>query len=175
MQKHQRDEDKINRLIESADMNIPDSVTIDLELKKATSLSWQEGEAVEKFVFAPSEEMSQQEIKSLRSAILRIFIAVRGFIDYKHNVKRKRGDLIGIFVIFFIIISVLAIDKFRGNQITVDVIDESVYAIESTWWGLSKKYIEIKWMQAKGYDAPGWMARDKNNQWYLYIWDYNGF
>lgn len=83
------------------------------------------------------------------------------------NTSRSLFWLIGFLLLL------LLISGFSNDFIEVDIYDGSVFWVRSTWWGLSKEYKEIFWMQAEGYDSPGWMTRAKDGSFYYAIVEEN--
>ena len=63
----------------------------------------------------------------------------------------------------------LALMTRNSYEITVATVDGSVIVVESSWWGLNKNSRKIRWMKTKDYDYSGWMTKDNNGGWYLYL------
>ena len=72
-------------------------------------------------------------------------------------------QLLGLFLIMFLIAT------FSKAHITVDPDSHNVYAVESSWWGLSEKRRTIKWLKTSDYEFPCWMTKDKDGDFYCYI------
>lgn len=58
---------------------------------------------------------------------------------------------------------------FSKDYITVDPYSHNVYAVESSWWDLSKKERTIQWMKTSDYEFPCWMTKNKDGDFYCYI------
>ena len=69
----------------------------------------------------------------------------------------------------------LLFESFSENYITVDANDPSVYAVESSWWGWSQKMRVLNWMQTADYDYPGWMTKNDQGDYYMYIVEFDDF
>jgi len=85
------------------------------------------------------------------------------------NADKYRNDFFALLGLIAIVLFLVAIATFKDFEITVDPYDNSVIAISSRWWGLSKTEKQIRWMQPKGYDSSAWCAKDENGEWYPYI------
>ena len=68
---------------------------------------------------------------------------------------------------------VILIMSFSNDYITVDPNDGTIFLVQTKWWRLSEKYMEIFWMQSDGYDSPFWMTRTEDGHLYPAIIEEN--
>jgi hypothetical protein len=149
---------------------------IDEELVKLASMHDKERNALEHFLFH-SKNAPETEVSHLWAAIVRLLLLARSLHSqnisleikvsgYLRDKKKQTHSMVAMLLVAVGIIGVLTFNDFR---ITVEPYDNSVIAIKTSWWGLVSKERQIKWMRPSGYDLHGWMTKDANGEWYLYI------
>ena len=149
---------------------------IDKDLIKSTAMSNEQVHALEWFSLY-STDISAKDKPHLQAAVLRLLLGLRLLRDevtslqskLRENQRASRSQsylLAGVLCVALLLFGIL---RFNDLNITVDPNEGKVTAIESSWWGLVKKEREIKWMKTDDYDSPGWMTKDANGKWYLYI------
>lgn len=149
---------------------------IDPELVRITGMSLDETAALEWFLL-DSRDLSEIEQNHLQSAVRHLLFGLRFLRAKVSNVESegreksriKRNKLHTVILILSLSLFWLALLKFDDFRIAVDPYEGTVTAIKSSWWGFVQTEKEIKWMQTKDYDSPGWMAKDANGEWYIYI------
>ena len=122
----------------------------------------------------PKERGSKQQIRKL---LVRLLLAIQLLnkdnltLKYREEQtpKKYKSSRALVAQFFIVLLAMTAFLTFHHTEITVDPSDGSIFATESSWWGIIKKHREIKWMKTDDYDDPGWMAKGKNGKWYLYI------
>lgn len=149
---------------------------IDKDLIKSTSMSDEQVHALEWFSLY-STDISAKDTPHLQAAVLRLLLGLRLLRDeiaslqskLRENQRASRSQSYLIAGVLCVALLLFGILRFNDLNITVDPNEGKVIAIESSWWGLVKKEREIKWMKTDDYDFPGWMTKDANGKWYLYI------
>ncbi len=75
----------------------------------------------------------------------------------------EKNMVLGTFLALFLFVT------FSKTYITVYTDGPEVYAVESSWWRLSEEKRIIEWLKTSDYDYPGWMTKDKNGEYYIYL------
>jgi hypothetical protein len=149
---------------------------IDEDLFKLSAMGNKERNALKNFL-VNSKNGTEIETLCLWAAVARIILLARSLHSQNIALERKIGSFLRdnkkqshfIITILILLVMFFGIATFRDFKITVEPYENSVVAINTSWWGLVSKAKEIKWMQPSGYDSPGWMAKDEKGEWYLFI------
>jgi hypothetical protein len=122
----------------------------------------------------PNDSGDRQHIRKI---LLRLLLAIRNL--HKESLNRKYGEeqkqksykSNRSFAVQFLLVvgALLAFLTFRHTDITVDPSDGSVFATESSWWGIVTKHRAIKWMTTTDDEGPAWMTKGKDGKWYPYL------
>lgn len=72
-------------------------------------------------------------------------------------------------ILFGFILGFMMLVARNGHKIIIAYDEPTVWLESWSWWGLSKKQTPIVWRATD--DETGWMAKDKQGQWYIAIWE----
>ncbi len=67
---------------------------------------------------------------------------------------------------------VFLLGTFSGTEYAVEPTEPRVYLVKSSWWGLEKQEIPIRWMKTSDYDYPCWMAQRRDGSWYCAVFSF---
>ncbi|MBH0198757.1 MAG: hypothetical protein HP497_04950 [Nitrospira sp.] len=151
------------------------------EFIKIVPLSCDQQHLVEDILLIPDPQgiENRSKIRELLVPILTTFHSLRNIIATLNNnevqkQRERRSNRVLAVLPLVISVAMIATLTFRHAEITVYTDDDSVFLIESSWWGLEKKHREIKWMESED-DGSGWMVRDEDGSWRLYLIDRDFF
>ncbi len=173
------DPEHIDRLMDEGEKFMEEQAHragIDKDLLKLTSMSDEQARTLKRFSLY-STDISSEENQHLQAAVIRLLLGIRILRDeisalewkVKESRRANRSQSYLIVAILCVALAMMGIFKFNDFKITVDPNDGKVIAVESSWWGFVEREKELRWMKTDDYDFPGWMTKDKNGKWYLYI------
>ena len=94
-------------------------------------------------------------------------------VSYWKNEYERYWKIAGIYqgiaILSVSVLFLISVAHFKDFEITVEPNENRVVAVKTKWWGIIEKRREIRWMETNDYDSPGWMTKDENGDWYLYI------